>query len=251
MLFEPPIAVAGRPPSPPPHYLIMTSPRTGSTLLSNAIASHSQITGGNEIFAKGRDAARTYLLQALYGVSWKFGEQASLNCFPDLTPYLEYFTSRLNGFKLLYGQLDEFPYLWDQLFGVWSDLSVIYLERNLPDCIVSHYLTKSRAVYHKRPDEYVDVPTRMEVPMTEVPLYFESFVVPKIQYQRILSRFRRLTIQYEHMVSEWDDVCQRLEIFLHIKTEKLPQTLRKLLPNPREFVLNYDDIERECFKLAR
>lgn len=240
MLFEPPIDLSWQPPTKPPHYLILGCPRTGSTLLSWAMASHPQLNGTGELFDHAY-YAHDPVARATLKLPW----QADFPKLPDLSHYLTYYTSKLNGFKLLYGQLDKFPYIWQVLLSAWPDLQVIHLERDLADCVVSYYMAYTRGLWnsdHSSPNQ----PPKVAIPLEVANSYILNYHHRKSEYQQKLSGLRHITINYDTMTNSWNETCSRIEQFLKIEEISLPQQVRKILPKAEKFVINYQQLQEHC-----
>ena len=249
MLFEPPIDLSPKPPLNP-QYMIMCRARTGSTLLSYALGCHSELMGDGEIFNEG-DFTKVNPMKAIFKLKTSEALQIKSQTRVDMRKYLDHFHGRLNGFKLLYGQWDEIPYLFDHLKDTRPHIKIIYLERNVSHSVVSDWMARTRGLFHKYQAEDVPYPDAVNIPLDHVDWYFEKFANRQPFYRNQLSGLDSIEIHYEDLIRQWDEACYQIESFLRIKSELLPKITKKVLPEPENYVINYNEVRERCDSLMR
>lgn len=228
----------------------MCRARTGSTLLSHALGCHSELMGDGEIFNDG-DFTRVNLMKAIFKLktSEAIQDNIQIQTRVDMRKYLDHFHGRLNGFKLLYGQWDEIPYLFDHLKDTWPHIKIIYLERNMSHSVISYWMARTRGLFHKYQAEDAPQPDNINIPLEHVDWYFEKFTNRQPFYRNQLSGFDSIEIHYENLIGQWEETCHQIESFLKIKSELLPQITKKVLPEPEGYVINYKEVCERCDSL--
>lgn len=262
-------------------FIVLSQPRTGSTLLAQSLNSHPAARCFGEIF----NTKVSFIHYQQWGYDQHSADDKALRArapaeflreriFP---PRLE--GVRAVGFKLMY----EDPQAFDGLTELLRDdvgLHVLHLRRrNLlrvlvsykiveetgvvfqgdPAAVLGSRLTKAnavRAVRHplralKRLREVWPRGERDSTTVTISPVELSEFVEAgqrwAAHYEELFAHHRKLDLFYTDLEDDREPTLERVQTFLGLEPTPLKTTLAKQHPHPlRELINNYDELLAAC-----
>lgn len=241
-------------------FIIMTYPRTGSTLLCSSLGAHPEIetTLGTEMFHEEIDENtepgkwRKEQFAELYGCHQSemtavsaFGEKRLDTRKFDLLPFMRRVVERYDGFKLMYHQLDTDSNIWSFLLDEVQP-KIIYMKRDLLDASLSLLLALKTGVWqaYQPEDGMFDEP--MLPKRWGVEWFYSRFCVREQFYKRILKGLGSIEVDYDVLVNSWDETIFFVERFLGISEMSLPQyTFKRTLRSAKELLINYRTIQQK------
>lgn len=227
-------------------FIILSTQRTGSSLLQALLNSHSRIDSYVEIFMpknEKKDSFASYRRNSLQRRVLYIVNRSSIT-----RDYLEEFFAKgspvdAKGFKFMYGQARRFPEVasWCEA----NDVRVVHLIReNFLKIIVSGKIAKQRGVYHstRRLDAI-----KVRIDPRAIISQLEKIEAQVNMYRQIFSYGSYLEVNYEILVANTADEAKRLLRFLDVETdEPLTSDLKKINPNSlADLVENYNDVKNE------
>ncbi len=216
---------------------MLSSPRTGSTLLVRSLDSSPSILCAGEIFHTGRAIHHP---EFRYEHEWlgSVGLGRLRDVFFGRFRIREHLHSLYSstetrveavGFKLMLIQLRRFSAIMPALTEM--GVKFLYLYRNDPVATALSYCrAKATGVFHS---------DRMRKDQKQRPLVISEYEFARVlrmctlDKQELLSlceRFGGLLLRYEEMISEWDAFVDRIGAELGIEGLQVTQSLAKLQP---------------------
>lgn len=248
-----------------PQFIIMSYPRTGSTLLCSSLDQHPDIKVGMELFHGclahcGNDQLldwREDTFQKLYAQ----GENDllhidALNRYTldeskcgGLGDFARLIVKQYNGFKFQYYQLHITSPVWDFYEKGAPDLKVIFLERDLLECTLSLRLAQNTGTWQKfnKHEVITDVP--QDITLSELRRFYRTFCTQEDCYK---NRWENsITVNYDELIGNWESVTERIQRFIGLDVVSLPQYIFKRTSGSlRELILNYDYVVAELGELS-
>lgn len=248
-----------------PQFIIMSYPRTGSTLLCSALNQHPDIEVGMEIFhaclANCGDnellAWRDAIFHKLYDKNesdlllvddydvYTLDESKCRN----LDDFAKVVVNKYNGFKFQYFQLDIVSPVWDFYEKEVPDLKVIFLGRGLLECTLSLRLAQVSGIWQKlTPDEVItDVPQC--IGLRTLKKFYRTFCLQEDLYK---ARFvNSITVSYDELIEDWESVTGRIQKFLGLDVISLPKNiLKRTSGSLEELIQDYDKIVEDLRGLS-
>ncbi|MBN1630803.1 MAG: sulfotransferase [Thermoleophilia bacterium] len=208
-------------------FIVLSRARTGSKLLMSLLRSHPQIRADGEVFSrlKGRD------LQTLLAKT--FSKQP------------RYIKAR--GFKIFYyhPQDDPSSRIWEELRSI-DDLHVIHLKRrNTLRTLLSHKIAEAEDVWVSRgePRPHGSGPVRVTFTVDELAAGFEQTRAWEESGDETFSGHRVLTVYYEDLVSDRDQVFRAVTDFLGVEYVSPRTQMTKQNPGPiKDAIANYEEL---------
>lgn len=237
-------------------FVIMTIPRTGSTMLCSALDHHPEINCGMEIFnpyvspTQSCFQWRKEVFQRLYGMDQK-DMKIETPCLRykidekrhNLLPFLSEVFVAYNGFKLIYGHLDNDSYVLKEI-AKRQDLCVVYLERDWLESCLSFKLAKNSGVWHRKSNSIVIKDEPFVFPFDEVKWYFDHICSADKGVRQMFSDKQNITISYRDLVSKWSKVTKEIQEMIGVSVMELPILFSKRTKiAPREAIINYDELK--------
>ena len=228
-------------------FIILTTQRTGSTLLWRFLNLHPQIDGHGEIFLKimkKEDSFNKYVNNV------RFGKFKALFFYKKL---VEEFLNHLQvsadpetqamGFKLMYNQLN--PKLKN--FLLENNYKIVHLiRRNYLKIVISRETAQKREFYHaKEGDEIERVKINLDINVLYQNLDEISIEVEKNRNE--FSNFNYHEVYYEDFVEDRDSETLKILQFLSVSDQGLSNKdfpLKKInTDNLDEIINNFSDVE--------
>ncbi len=262
-------------------FVVLTHPRTGSTLLARALNSHPRITCFGEVF----NWVLTYVNFTVEGYDESNADDLNLRN-KDPVAFLQERIfcqppgmSSAVGFKLHYSHCSPpwgFPTLLDYLAQDKEIRIVHLLRRNMLKSLASEKIATMTGRYmHVRaaarlrsiPKAFIHPvtalkkarliiaqnvrsrprPSRVTLSVEECKAYFEETRSAVKQHDELFREHDKLSLFYEEMLSARDDVFARAQSFLGVEPQVLTVALTKQSPDDLRTILeNYDEL-REAF----
>ena len=235
-------------------FVILSLPRTGSTLLSKSLNTHPEIFCEDEIFHFSfRDYFSSNQFRFLkipifpkkinYVINYPF-------TYLRLTNFLDkYFINKpgenfkARGFKLMYYQTFYTPGIINYLKE--KNIKVILLMReNTLRNALSCLRAKATGIYHYLDDNEQHL---LNLPKFEVNTALLKRQMNSIMYQNeklefIVHEMDYLKINYEDF-SDWDNTIKRIEKFLNVSYHHISVEAKKLNPDAlQDMVSNYNEL---------
>lgn len=224
-------------------FIILTTQRTGSTMLWRYLNQHPDMDVSGEIFMRKNKSDGTYASFRRKNIKNRL--YYFLNRKMLINSYLaDFFKQRSKsmavGFKLMYGQVNESLLQW----LIENDVKIIHLIRkNTLKMILSRMTAKKRKLYHT--DQYraikiIQVPLDPQKTKNEIKRSIQTVDLFRSKVRNLES----LEIYYEDISTNISNQAKIIYDFLnlsHFECEKIP--LKKINPDSIEsLVLNYADI---------
>lgn len=247
-----------------PQFVIMTYPRTGSTLVCGSLARHPQVTEGMEIFNENHthqhnrhEAWRIQKFKELYGSTQEdmkmmgpYGQPVLDSYRFDFVPFFREVTKEFNGFKLCYHQLRADSEVWDFYINE-VPVKIIYMQRDFLEACVSFQLAVRTGVWQRfNPDD--DVQERsIYISPDDLQRFYRRFCSFEPAYQRRLESLDSIVVNYQELVDDWSGTMRRVQEFIGLEPRDLPQCIyKKATKSTPELIRNYDELMKKLGGLS-
>ncbi len=225
-------------------FIILTTQRTGSTLLWRYLDKHPNISGHGEMFLnshKGVDTFSTFRRKSLknrlrYHICRKYLINDYMARFFEKTNEIE-----ACGFKLMYNQL--IPELEAYILNT-KPLIIHLVRNNALKIVVSRETAKKRNLYHLQNEtEIQDVTIRLEPKSLLNDL--ESIAAEVEDNRQKFSHLPYLELSYESFVKDMTEEAENIFSFLAVNiVQGLPVPLKKINPDSiSDLIENYDEVQ--------
>ncbi len=232
-------------------FVILSTQRSGSTVLTRTLDEHPDIFCAGEIFHESKEG--------IHHAEWHFpawkivgGKGSKLNKlvnYPNLkwnaVKHLEKFfaeenTVKAKGFKLMYSHVKSGPFIWEYIKS--SNTNVIVLIRsNTFKMALSRYRMERSGTAHSKDGKVAS--SLITVPAGA--LLQQTLQLQSVN-EKLLSlsqQTNRLILHYEDF-ADWTNVMQRTDTFLGVPFIDVKPVLKKIsADNWKEEVKNYKEIE--------
>jgi hypothetical protein len=216
-------------------FVVLTSQRTGSTLLIRSLDSSSRIFCAGELFRRGR---------GIHHLEYRFPFEllGSVNLGKLCDAFASRFRIRKHlsnfylaagvgveavGFKLMVSQLRRYPAILPTAVTTGWRLLFLFREDTLAAAL-SYCRAKASGVFHSDKLHNVDVPPSIVVDENEFVRVLRECKSDKRELVRMHRKYGGLLIRYEDMVSNWDEFVEKLGIELGLKDLRVAKALSKL-----------------------
>lgn len=238
-------------------FIIFTTQRSGSTVLTKTLDEHPQVFVAGEIFHTsneihhpewhfpfknylGKGKARGILMKinkALNNFSIKERVKKHLDAFYVAKETTE--TAR--GFKLMQSQVKSNPVIWNYIKN--NDIKIIVLIRkNIFETALSRYRGRTTQVYHS--NNAVIEKQKLQIPVAEFTAWLGTLDEANKKLIQQTEGMNRLVLYYEDFGS-WQQILDQTFGFLNIDTLKIPPALQKVgAKDWRQDVENYKELEQ-------
>jgi len=236
-------------------FVILTLPRTGSTLLSKSLNKHTEIFCDDEIFHfsfrnyfspnQFRFLKIRFLPKKLnYIVNYPV-TYLRLNNFLN-----KYFTNKrkenfkARGFKLMYYQTFYMPGLINYLKK--NDVKIILLLReNVFRNALSDMRARQTGIYHRRKENEKAVLglSKLNVDMTELKNKMNHITYQNKKLERIVENMHYIKIMYEDF-ADWNNTMNKIFDFLEVSRADVSAGAKKLNPDKAEDIIhNFGEVK--------
>jgi len=215
-------------------FLVLCHPRSGSTLLMEALGQHPAVHQGSEIFNPVLEGVADYVewrkrvMIELYGeqesylTQWGYLDDARFDLGRLATRFFEDF----NGVKVMYDQVPLGSNAWRYLQSL-PDLRIIVLERNPIASAVSFQTAMESAVWHLEANDPLPEEPKLVLPPDFLAWFHGHFCAPKESILALFDRHQILTINYEDLIDSWDETLQIVQQHLAIPPQQLSMRFRQ------------------------
>ncbi len=231
------------------NFVLLSTQRSGSTLLRTALDSHPEVSCKGEVFLSS------------YGGGHSFADFLAERRLPILLGLLRRrkfvyeFLDKLYGeelykavgLKLMYDHVGYRPYKFPMVMEYLrrNSVRVIHLIRENPlDTCISRQSARKTKIWHVMRDE--------ESPkvMVDIPLLLKEIRIveaSKCRWRSKLKGFRTLEVGYEEFVSDRSRTAGKILEFIDVDAGvELVSPYKRILAGPlRERVLNYQELKEE------
>lgn len=227
-------------------FAIISTQRSGSTLLRRSLDQHPDIRCAGEVFFPGYRKSLSYSKYVEQSVSRKILDK--LWRWKSVDNYLNWLFSvdgyQAVGFKFMYAQSRWLPFKYPMVMRYLAecDARIIHMVRDNPLKIaVSRQVAKQTSVYHSR----VSVGASSVVLDTDSLLGdLERIQNEKQEWRNRLKKYSVLEVSYESFVSDRSRESARILKFLQVDLKDLPYSgMVKVNPDSLASVLsNYREV---------
>ncbi len=215
------------------NFVIFSSNRTGSTLLSSLLKSHPLISSNGEIFLKFRIVNfQKVLFPKLYIKGLKTGKNKSF-CFELKTQHIKsvFLKKNINMVQDLYN-------------NGWK---IIYLKRlNIFRQATSHLIAAMTSQWHNFPDKPL-VKEKVHINCEKLLQTIKWLETLELEEKKILKDLEYKTIYYESDLLEESNhqiTCNSIANYIGIESMEVNSEIKKISSNKlSDQILNYDEVE--------
>ena len=229
-----------------PHFIILTTPRSGSSWLSSLLDDHPDLQVYGELFLKHAVPKEYEELRAKDPDKFFQFRAKNKVMRPGATyTYLDHVFEKEeggSGFKLMAAPLIKHPEII--LYCNKNDIKVIYLTRPAEERALSYAVAERRNYFHKIKQD-IDKEEKIELNLKRVQnIYFKQRILSKTLNILVNAiRSPLLTISYSQLVQNAEKTVQDIYTFLGIKEHAASSEFKKLSETPySDQIKNYDDV---------
>ncbi len=236
-------------------FVILTLPRTGSTLLSKSLNKHPEIFCDDEIFHfsfrdyfspnQFRFLKLRFLPKKINYIINYPATYLRLNGFLN-----KYFTNKhgenfkARGFKLMHYQTFYMPGLIDYLKK--NDVKIILLLReNIFRNALSDMRARATGVYHNQNEneEVISALPKLKVDTTALKSKMEHIVEQNKKLEEIAQEMNYIKIRYEDF-ADWNNTMNKIFDFLNVAHYDVSAGAKKLNPDKAEdMIANFNEVK--------
>lgn len=235
-------------------FIIFTTQRSGSTVLTRTLDEHPEIFCAGELFQTSNDIHHPEWHFTSWGLNSKSHAVQRLNKvvnYPNLRynaiPHVEKFFAAnekgetARGFKLMFTHIKTAPHLWEYLKA--SDTKVIVLIRkNVFKTTLSRYRKAENRVAHT--NETAAPAIHFSVPGEKLIAQMRELERVNKQLEKNSQGMNRLLIYYEDFF-DWDKLMEKVQQFLEVPYITMKPVLKKVgVGKWQDEVENYQEIEQ-------
>lgn len=234
-------------------FIIFTTQRSGSTVLTRTLDEHPEIFCAGEIFQTSDDIHHPEWHFASWGINSKNHSIQGLNTilnYPNVrfrsVPHLQKFYAasekgeKIRGFKLMFTQIKAAPQIWNYIKE--NDIKVIVLIRkNVFKTNLSRYRKAENRVAHTANAEASKI--NFHVPGEQLIAQMRKVEAVNKKLEKFTEGMNRLVIYYEDFF-DWDNVMTKVQHFLNVTPLGMKPVLNKVGAGKwQDEVENYKEIE--------
>ena len=237
-------------------FIIFTTQRSGSTVLTKTLDEHPQVFAAGELFHTnekihhpewhftfinylGKGKARGLLMKMNKALN-------KLSVKKRITKHIDAFFSakdkneKARGFKLMLSQVKTTPYIWEQVKK--QDVKIIVLLRkNIFETALSKYRGRTTKLYHS--DDNVGK-QKIQIPIAEFTSWLAMLDGFNKRLLELTEGLDRIVIYYEDF-GNWQQILDQTFAFLEVDKIQLAPVLQKVGADDwREDVENYKELEQ-------
>ena len=238
-------------------FIIFTTQRSGSTVLTKTLDEHPQVFVGGEIFHTtneihhpewhfpfknflGKGKSRGLLMKvnkALNNIGIDEKVKKHLDAFYAAKEAGE--TAR--GFKLMQSQIKSNPAVWKYIKN--SDVKIIVLVRkNVFETALSRYRGRETKVYHS--DGNTTEKQKLQIPVAEFTAWLDTLEDANRKLIQQTESMNRLVLYYEDF-ADWNTILKQTFGFLNVDVLDIPPALQKVgAKDWRTGVENFQELEK-------
>ncbi len=233
-------------------FVIFTTQRSGSTVLTRTLDEHPEIFCAGELFHETKDIHHPEWHFSFLNFSEKNKTLRKIDKiinYPNLRlrsiPHIKKFynaadaTEKARGFKLMFSHIRTAPYIWKFLQD--ENVKVIVLIRkNIFKTALSRFRKTETRVPHT--NQTTEAGTTFHVSAQQLLKQLHYLEKVNKQLLKFSEEMERIIIYYEDF-EHWDNILQNIYKFLEVKAVELKPVLNKVSAKDwRDEVENYDEI---------
>ena len=231
-------------------FVILTTQRSGSTVLTRTLDEHPDIFCAGEIFHESK--------AQIHHAEWHFpnwklvpGKQSKVNRlvnYPNLklnaVKHLKKFYndsdgSEAKGFKLMYSQMKQAPFIWQFILGNKCKV-IVLIRKNAFKMALSRYRMQATGTAH----------TTQQIQTEAINVPAQQLLQQTLQLQQVNEKLlslsasaNRLVLYYEDF-ADWNGMMRKTDEFLNVPYVETTPVLKKVgAGNWKSEVNNYKEIE--------
>lgn len=231
-------------------FIILTTQRTGSTVLTRTLDEHPDIFCAGEIFLESKTGVHH---PEWHFPNWSISskKQSKINKLVNYTNlklnavkhiksfYANQAGAQAKGFKLMYSHIKSAPFIWNYIASEKIKVIVLIRENTFKMALSRYKMSKTGLAHTK---EHI-INQKIEVP---VPQLLEETLRLQQVNEKLLhmsSATDKLIISYGDF-KEWNTLLQKVFTFLNVPMVTLPPVLKKVSADDwRDDIENYQEIE--------
>lgn len=235
-------------------FIIFTTQRSGSTVLSRTLDEHPEIFCAGELFQTSENIHHREWHFASWGFNSKSHALQRLNKiinYPNLRfrsiPHIEKFFAtnekgeKARGFKLMFTQVKTAPHLLKYLKQI-NTKAVVLVRNNVFKTTLSRYRKAENRVAHTINDD--NSFTRFYVPAENLISQIMELEQVNKNLVKYSEGFERLVINYEDF-DDWDNLMYKVQTFLNVTPIVMKPVLKKVSAiRWQDEVVNFSEIEQ-------
>jgi len=232
-------------------FAILSTQRTGSSMLVRSLDSHPNLLCAGEIF-KLNDSKNIH--HSSFSFTYKRARELklikSIRLFTRVFIKIHldtFFSSNDNvkvGFKLMLDQVQVYPYVLKYLTD--RNIKIIFLYReNIILQAISYLIAKSTGVWVVDGEKYTHKMERYEININELFSEVERFDDDKKEIIDLSGRYPNgFAISYEEMTTDFEYFDSKIQAFLLVNRMNLVRGTKKIALKPlEEIIVNFDEIK--------
>lgn len=232
-------------------FVILCFPRTGSTLLIEALGAHPAIRQCMEPFNPVVEGDAPWVSWRKQAMNELYGPREScLNARGyldesrfDLSRLSRRVFEAFDGAKIMYDQLDEFSPVWEHLHSL-DELRVIVLRRNIVEAAVSFKIALETNDWHVARDAVAPRTPRLVYQPDYFGWFFDHFCAAE---ERVVKKFVEqevVRLDYASLVASWPQMLKNLQSVLGVKPVDIAMPYRKRTHGKiKDLIINFADVK--------
>lgn len=232
-------------------FVILTTPRTGSTVLTRTLDQHSDIFCAGELFHISKNIYHPewhfpfkmqFLQRKLSRKLFKFLNKGNLrnNAAKHIEKFYKAGNEKARGFKLMMAHIKDLPELQDYLQEIGVNV-ILLIRKNVFKAALSNFRAEKTGVFHSNKD------VKMEKVSIDANAFAERVAALENINNVLLERtegMKRLVVYYEDY-KDWDGLMHKVFDFLQVPYQPLKPVLSKISSgNWKDEISNADEVEK-------
>ena len=235
-------------------FIILSVPRSGSTVLARTLDSHPEIFCAGELFNVSGNIYHPEFHFPSWGFNTKIHFIQTINRFIDYPnqrlraiPHIKKFYSanskheKARGFKLMYSNVNKAAYLWD--FIKSAPIKIIILKRNnVFKTVLSRYRKANNRIAHM--NEAAASYLRFSLPSSKLIRDIEELEKVNKMLCVLAKESNSMQVCYEDF-ENWNEITSRIQEFIGVNPIPLKAAFKKIgAPRWQDEVINFEAIEK-------
>lgn len=233
-------------------FIILTAPRTGSELLTEALSNHPDLRVKSEIlnphrYQDWRDRILIEMNASALNYTAYIDRSIPISKIiydqdQKLVEFIDGAFKHLDGFKITYDQItQDSPVV--SYFQKLEALQIIFLHRNYLESAISYWFAIKSQIWQaeRHRPEIVDEPQKVDYNF--VKNFYQLASQNNTYYHNIFSNHKHIDIEYTHLTNQFQSTLARIQGFLDVDVEISEPRFQKRLNRPLpELVTNYQEL---------
>ena len=235
-------------------FLIISTPRSGSTVLVRSLDEHPEIFCAGEIFNTSNDIHHSEYHFPSWGFDSTNHSILTLNRFINYPnhrfrsiPHVKKFYNsntkgeKTRGFKLMLSNIKSAPYLWQYIKNE-NVKAIVLIRKNVFKTIISRHRKNANRIPHitegKAPSIFFKLPVANLIDQIKI---LEAANENLLQCSE---QMNRIILHYEDLFN-WDETMNSIQKFLSVNIIALPAVLKKISAQRwQDEIENYTEVEK-------